>query len=230
VEDANAELEKIDPFCRHLPEVLLARLAIYHGLKKWKLLAVVAKKLADWNSKEPGFLVELAYATRRCESIHAAHAILTRGAGLHPTDGTIQFNLCLLRSAVGQSRPGQEASEASDRDQRQVQIDGAGTSGFATPMELVGPRRGMSIIEVRPCKKFKGAWVAFEVQGVEPAFAEPNAKRKAIDYSCQRISSCNWKSFRPVIICKLSFRISFRHRCSLRYRASSGTTRPPRIS
>ena len=33
-EEANSALEEIDPFCRHLPEVLLARLAIYHGLKK----------------------------------------------------------------------------------------------------------------------------------------------------------------------------------------------------
>jgi hypothetical protein len=50
--------------------VLLARLAIYHGLKKWELLAVVAKKLVEWNSKEPSLLVELAYATRCTESIH----------------------------------------------------------------------------------------------------------------------------------------------------------------
>jgi len=92
-EEANAELEEIDPFCRHLPEVLLARLAIYHGLKKWDLLAVVAKRLTAWNPKEPGFFVELAYATRRAESIHAAHAILTRAASLHPTDPTIQFNI-----------------------------------------------------------------------------------------------------------------------------------------
>lgn len=32
-EEANAQLEEIDPFCRHLPEVLLVRVAIYHGLK-----------------------------------------------------------------------------------------------------------------------------------------------------------------------------------------------------
>jgi hypothetical protein len=32
-EEANAELEEIDPFCRHLPEVLRARLVVYHGLK-----------------------------------------------------------------------------------------------------------------------------------------------------------------------------------------------------
>ena len=100
-EEANAELEEIDPFCRHLPEVLVARLAIYHGLKKWELLAVVAKKLAEWNPKEPGFFVELAYATRRAESIHAAHAILTRAAGLHPTDATIQFNLACYEAQMG---------------------------------------------------------------------------------------------------------------------------------
>ena len=53
-EEANAELEEIDPFCRHLPDVLLARVAIYHGVKKWDLLTLVAKKLADWNPQEPG--------------------------------------------------------------------------------------------------------------------------------------------------------------------------------
>ena len=61
-EEANVELEGIDPCCRHLPEVLTARLAIYHGLKKWDLLAVVAKRLADWNPKEPGFFIEFAYS------------------------------------------------------------------------------------------------------------------------------------------------------------------------
>ena len=44
----------------------------------------------------------------------------------------------------------------------------------------------MTIIEVRPCKKFNGAWIAFETPGVEPAFATPDAKRKAIDYACGR--------------------------------------------
>jgi hypothetical protein len=37
-EEANAELEEIDPFCRHLPEVLLARLAIYDGRKNGNCL------------------------------------------------------------------------------------------------------------------------------------------------------------------------------------------------
>jgi hypothetical protein len=50
---------------------------------------------------------------------------------------------------------------------------------------LVGHRLSM-IIEVRPCKRFKGAWVAFGAPGVEPAFAAPDAKRKAVDYACGR--------------------------------------------
>ena len=42
------------------------------------------------------------------------------------------------------------------------------------------------LIEVRPFKKFKGAWVAFEASGVEAAFAAPEAKRKAVNYACGR--------------------------------------------
>ena len=44
----------------------------------------------------------------------------------------------------------------------------------------------MKIIEVRPSKKFKGAWEAFESPGVEPAFAQPNAKENALSYTRRR--------------------------------------------
>jgi len=46
---------------------------------------VVAKKLADWNPKEPCYFVDLAYATRRGESIHAAHAECGMSGPLNPT-------------------------------------------------------------------------------------------------------------------------------------------------
>ncbi len=100
-EEASAELEEIDPFCRHLPEVLLTRVAIYQGLKKWELMAVVAKKLVEWNPGEPGHFIDLAYATRRAESIGAAHAILKRAEGQHPNDATIQFNLACYEAQMG---------------------------------------------------------------------------------------------------------------------------------
>ena len=37
-EEANATIEEIDSFCRALPEVLVIRVAIYQGLKKWELM------------------------------------------------------------------------------------------------------------------------------------------------------------------------------------------------
>ena len=44
----------------------------------------------------------------------------------------------------------------------------------------------MKVIEVRPCEKFKGAWVSFEAPGIEPAFPDPNGKQDAIDYARAR--------------------------------------------
>ena len=64
-------------------------------------MAIVAKKLTEWSPEIPGNFIEWAYATRRAESIHAAHAILTRAASLHPTDPTIQFNLACHEAQMG---------------------------------------------------------------------------------------------------------------------------------
>ena len=44
----------------------------------------------------------------------------------------------------------------------------------------------MKIIKVRPSDRFKGCWNSFEIPGVEPTFANPNSKQKAIDYACGR--------------------------------------------
>ena len=92
-DEAQAELEKIDPFCRDLPDLLAARIPHYRALEKWDLMAIVAKKLTEWLPEMPENFIDWAYATRRAESIDAAHAILTRAASLHPTDPTIQFYL-----------------------------------------------------------------------------------------------------------------------------------------
>jgi tetratricopeptide (TPR) repeat protein len=64
-------------------------------------MVVVTQKLAEWNPNEPGYFVDWAYATRRAESIHQAHAILTRGAELHIENGLIQFNLACYEAQMG---------------------------------------------------------------------------------------------------------------------------------
>src|SRR4029434_4987183 len=68
-QDANDQLEKIDPFNRAAPEVLAVRLAIYHGLKKWELMREIAKRLADFQPSDIQWITSYAYATRRTESI-----------------------------------------------------------------------------------------------------------------------------------------------------------------
>ena len=100
-DEAQAELEKIDPSCRDLQEVLSARIAHYRAFKQWDLMAIVAKKLTEWIPEEPGHFVDWAYATRQTESIQAAHTILTRAASLHPTDPTIQYNLACYEAQMG---------------------------------------------------------------------------------------------------------------------------------
>lgn len=116
-DEANAELEKIDPFCRHLPEVLVTRVAIYHGLKRWELMAIVAGKLVEWNPQKASHFVDLAYAKRRTLGLHVAHAVLTRAAELHSYDGTIQFNLACDEAELG------NLSQAKANLERATRID-----------------------------------------------------------------------------------------------------------
>ena len=59
------------------------------------------------------------------------------------------------------------------------------TPGLRYGLQPLGEKTMLCVAD-QPSKKFKGTWIAFEALGVEPAFAEPDAKRKAIDYACQR--------------------------------------------
>ena len=53
-------------------------------------------------------------------------------------------------------------------------------------MGYVSHGLSMTIIEVRPLQKFKGAWVAFEAPGVE-------AEQKTVDYTCHRFEGTRAK-------------------------------------
>ena len=61
LQDANDELEKIDPFNRAAPEVLAVRLAIYRGLKKWELMQQIAKRLKEFQPDYVQWTISLAY-------------------------------------------------------------------------------------------------------------------------------------------------------------------------
>jgi tetratricopeptide (TPR) repeat protein len=100
-DEAQAELEKIDPHSRLLRELLTARLPLYRALEKWDVMERVARKLTEWNPEDPRNFVHWAYAAGRGKSIGAARAILKRAAKLHPADATIQFNLACYEAQMG---------------------------------------------------------------------------------------------------------------------------------
>ena len=91
--DANSELEKIDPFCRAAPEVLAVRIAIYHGLGRWELMAEIAKRLVEFQPDDVQWIISLAYATRRANSIDAAKEILLSAESKFPKEALIKYNL-----------------------------------------------------------------------------------------------------------------------------------------
>ena len=99
--EANEELEEIRPDVRHVPEVLLIRMAIYQGTARWSAMAVVANRLVEFDPSEPAYFINLAYAVRRSESLNSAHAVLQRAEEFHPADAHIQFNLACYEAQLG---------------------------------------------------------------------------------------------------------------------------------
>ena len=99
--DANSELDKIDPFCRAVPQVLAVRIAIYHGLKKWELMREIAKRLADFQSNDVQWIIAYAYATRRAESIKAAKEILLQAEPKFPKEAITKYNLACYECQLG---------------------------------------------------------------------------------------------------------------------------------
>jgi len=91
--DADDELEKIDPYRRHFPEVLPVRVGIYHGLEKWELMEVVARKWVAYEGTNPESWISWAYATRRTGSIDGAMEILQRAERRNPEAAIIHYNL-----------------------------------------------------------------------------------------------------------------------------------------
>jgi len=100
-QEANDQLENIDPFNRAAPEVLAVRIAIYRGLEKWKLMQEVAKRLADFQPDDVQWTTSLAYATRRADSIEAAKEVLLNAEPKFPREAAIKYNLACYFCQTG---------------------------------------------------------------------------------------------------------------------------------
>jgi lipopolysaccharide biosynthesis regulator YciM len=82
-DDATLALEEIAPEDKTRSEVLGARVAIYLAAEKWDMAVAVANHLVKIEPENSGWWINLAYATRRCEGIESAEAILLRARELH---------------------------------------------------------------------------------------------------------------------------------------------------
>jgi hypothetical protein len=99
--EADAELDKIDPFNRAAPEVLELRIAVYHGLKKWELMQEIAKRLAEFQPNDIQWTVSFAYAARRAESVETAKEILLSAEPKFPKEAVIPYNLACYECQLG---------------------------------------------------------------------------------------------------------------------------------
>ena len=95
-------LEEIEPEDKTRKELLGPRIDLYMAARKWDMAAAVASHLAKVEPEEAGWWINLAYATRRAESVEKAEKILLRARELHHDNALIEFNLACYASVIGQ--------------------------------------------------------------------------------------------------------------------------------
>jgi Flp pilus assembly protein TadD len=71
------------------------------AIQKWDLAAEVARCLVDIEPEEAAWWINLAYATRRAESIDKAQAFLLQARKMHPNNAIIAFNLACYACMAG---------------------------------------------------------------------------------------------------------------------------------
>ena len=103
LEEAAQALEEIDPEDRARAEVLGARVEYYLAAQNWRMAAGLTKHLVEAEPENAGWWINLAYATRRTESIEKAEALLQRARNLHPDNAVIVFNLACYACVTGRT-------------------------------------------------------------------------------------------------------------------------------
>lgn len=117
LDEAARALEEIGPEDRTRKEVLVARLDCYMAAKKWSMAAKVAGHLMEVEPEDAAWWINLAYATRRAESIEKAETLLLRARKLHPDNATIAFNLACYACVTGR------LEEAKSRLECAIELD-----------------------------------------------------------------------------------------------------------
>ena len=91
--DALEELSQLTEALANRIETLQMRLAILIDAKDWAPATCTAQELVIREPSDPGHLVNLAFATRRSQTMDEAQAILTDAAKRFPKVAIVHYNL-----------------------------------------------------------------------------------------------------------------------------------------
>lgn len=101
-DDAISELDSLDEVLGLRRESQQMRLAICMEAKRWKQALPCANRLAAIESSDPGDLINLAYVTRRADSLEGARVILENAAKRYPNEAIIHYNLGCYACCAGE--------------------------------------------------------------------------------------------------------------------------------
>lgn len=100
--DADRELDNIDPYARHTPEVLKLRAQIYEDLKRWELLEVVAKRLSEYEPTSARWPLLWAIAKDLSGSPQEAKAVLVAALERMPNNIMLNYKLACIECKLGE--------------------------------------------------------------------------------------------------------------------------------
>ncbi|MDQ8204574.1 hypothetical protein QEH54_16210 [Pelagicoccus sp. SDUM812003] len=92
-DDALRELADLSPPNEQRKETQQMKLAILMEAERWNDALPVANHLASLETSDPGNLVNLAFVTRRANSLSGARSILETAAKRFPDEAIIHYNL-----------------------------------------------------------------------------------------------------------------------------------------
>ena len=99
--DALRELRLLPEAVREEPPFLAVALQLHQNAERWPSVARIARTLMKIQPDQAGWVIALAYATRRSRSLEAARRILIQAENRHPREPTIQFNLACYAAQLG---------------------------------------------------------------------------------------------------------------------------------
>ena len=99
--EANAELEKLAPQLRALPDVLKLRWLIYVGAKDWGAALDIAAALIQLEPEDPVGWANRSYALHELKRTAEARDNLLRVVDKFPVSATMRYNLACYECQLG---------------------------------------------------------------------------------------------------------------------------------